>query len=215
VRAHTYNTCSQLGCALGVKIPKNRYESIDWADLWRRLYLHAAKLTGGVNTVIDCGVSAEDLVQDTMKKFLQSPNGLGWRENKGSLPVFLGAILENGFIDHIRREKKVVRPDPGADEPAQPTPDQPSLIEDLALQQFQNRLLTLIKGREDERELKDFILASSMTTSEGKVNKQLADLLGVDEGEVINRRKKLWRVADVKELYEEFRDGRKPNKSAN
>lgn len=196
-------------------IPKNRYESIDWADLWRRLFLHAVKLTGGLNTVIDCGVSADDLVAETMNKFLQSPNGLGWRESKGSLPVFLGAILENCFIDHVRREKKVARPEPNADDPAQLIQTQPKLIEDAALQEFQNRLLALAKGREDEQELQDFIVAASMTTSEGKVNQQLADLLGVDEAEVVNRRKRLWRIVGVTELYEEFRHGRKTNKSTN
>lgn len=198
---------------MGVATPRNRYESIDWADLWRRLFLHAAKLTGGVNTVIDCGVSADDLVAETMNKFLQSPNGLGWRESKGTLPVFLGAIMENCFIDHIRREKKVAKPDLDANDPAQLVQTQPKLVEDAALQEFQDRLLTLIKGREDEEELQDFIVAASLTTSKGKVNQQLADLLGVDEGEVVNRRKRLWRIVGVQELYEEFRHGRKTNKS--
>lgn len=199
---------------MGVTIPKNRYESIDWVDLWRRLYLHAAKLTGGMNTVIDCGVSAEDLVQDTVKKFWQSPNGLGWRESKGSLPVFLGAILTNSFIDHIRRDKKIVRPEPDANGPEQPTLNQPCPIDDLALKEFRDRLQTLIKGRKDEAELKDFILACSMINNEGKVNQQLADLMGVGEGEVINLRNRLWRAAGVKGAYEEFRDGRKTDKSA-
>ena len=79
---------------------------------------------------------------------------------------------------------------------------------------LRDRLLNLVKGRDDEPELRDFIHAGSMISEGGKVNQQLADLLGVDEGEVVNRRKKIWRVAGVKELYEGFRHGRKTDQSA-
>jgi DNA-directed RNA polymerase specialized sigma24 family protein len=197
-----------------VAISKNRYESVQWEDLWRRLYLHAVKLTRGMNTVIDCGVSADDLVAETLMKFWQSPNGLGWRENKGPLHAFLGKVLENGFIDHIRREKKVVRPEGELSGPTKRVDHQPYLTERLALEEFQNRLLALVKGRKDERELSEFILAASMTTNEGKVNQQLAELLKTNEEDVVNRRNRLLRVAGVKELREGFRDGREGNQSA-
>jgi DNA-directed RNA polymerase specialized sigma24 family protein len=197
-----------------VGIAKNRYESVQWGDLWRRLYLHAVKLTRGMNTVIDCGVSAEDLVEETLMKFWKSPNGLGWRENKGPLHIFLGKILENGFIDHIRREKKIVRPEPELSGAAKRIDPQPDLADDLALEEFQGRLLSLIKGRKDERELAEFVLAASMTTGEGKVNQQLAELLKTNEEDVVNRRNRLLRVAGVKELREEFRDGREGNQSS-
>ena len=150
-----------------------------------------------------------------MLKFLQSPNGLGWRESKGSLPVFLGRVLENCFIDHIRREKKIVRPDTSEDESTQPTANQPTLTDDLVLKEFQDRLLALVRGRKDEQELADFILAGSLTTSDGKVNQQMADLLGKDEKEVVSRRNRVLRIVGSKELREEFRDGRERNKSSN
>lgn len=195
-----------------VAIPKSRYESVDWADLWRRLYLHAVKLTRGINTVIDCGVSADDLVEETLMKFWQSPNGLGWRESRGPLHVFLGRILKNSFIDHIRREKRVVRPEPEVGAPTQQIG--PHLTEDLALKAFQSGLLRLVKGRNDEQELADFILAAPLTTSDGKVNQQLADLVKTDEEGVVSRRNRLLRVAGVKELREGFRDGREGNKGS-
>ena len=206
------NSSDHLLTKRRVTISNSRYGTTDWDDLWRRLYLHAAKLTSGINAVIDCGVSADDLVQETLEKFLRSPNGLGWRESKGSLPVFLGKVLQNSFIDHIRREGKIIRPDAEAGDASLPTAYKPALTDDLAFQALQNRLLALIKGRKDEQELADFILAASMTTSEGKLNQQFADLLSVDEGEVINRRNKLLRITGVKKLREEIRNGREGNK---
>jgi DNA-directed RNA polymerase specialized sigma24 family protein len=195
-------------------IAKNRYESVDWTDLWRRLYLHAVKLTRGINTVIDCGVSADDLVEDTLMKFWRSPNGLGWRENKGPLHVFLGRMLQNSFIDHIRRDKKIVRPEAQADAPSKQVGYDPQLTEVLALKIFQTELLKLVKGRKDEQELADFILAASLITSGGKPNQQLADILETDENDVISRRERVLRVAGVKELREGFRDGREGNKGS-
>jgi DNA-directed RNA polymerase specialized sigma24 family protein len=195
-------------------ITKNRYQGIDFEDLWRRLYAYAVTLVRGAGVVIDCGVSAEDLVQETLQAFAESPNGLGWRESKGELRVFLGVVLRNKFVDHIRREKKVARPDPDATQPCAARQSGVALDDGLALQELRDRLLILIKGRVDERELEEFILAASMTTSEGKVNQQLADLMQVDVSEVINRRRRLLRVAGVKELYEEFRNERKRNQSA-
>lgn len=198
----------------GAPIAKNRYQRIDWDGVWRKLYVYAVKLVRGADVVIDCGVSAEDLVSETLKAFFDSPNGLGWRGSKGELHVFLGVVLRNKFVDHIRREKKVVRPDPGATQLPPALESGVTLDEDLALQQLRDRLLILIKGRVDERELEEFILAASMTTSEGKVNQQLADLMRVEASEVVNRRRRLLRVPGVKELREEFQNERKRNQGS-
>jgi DNA-directed RNA polymerase specialized sigma24 family protein len=170
-------------------------------------------LIGGINVVVDCGVSADDLVSETIEELFQSANGLGWRESKGTLPVFLGAILKNKFIDHMRRDVKVVRPDPDAHESTGPRPTTQNPDNDIAHLELQDGLLRLIKGEVDEKELEELILAGSMITGGGKVNQQLAEILGVEVGEVINRRKRLWRVAGVRELHEEFRHARKAIKS--
>jgi DNA-directed RNA polymerase specialized sigma24 family protein len=161
-----------------------------------------------------CGLSAEDLATETLNKYLLSPNGLGWRESKGSLTAFLGTILRNKFIDHLRRQREVARTEDDSDESSPRTESARNLDDDIAARELTDRLLNLVKGRKDEPELRDFIYAGSMISEGGKVNQQLADLMGVDEGEVVNRRKKLWRVAGVKELYEEFRHGRKTDQSA-
>ena len=80
--------------------------------------------------------------------------------------------------------------------------DKPKLIGNLALERFRGRLLSLIKGRKDEAELAEFTLAASMTTNEGKINQQLAELMNTNEEDVVNRRNRLLRAAGVKELRE-------------
>lgn len=191
-------------------IPRNRYQSVDLDDLWRRLYLYATVLTGGANIVLHCGLSAEDLASEIFNKYLLSPNGLGWRENKGSLTAFLGTALRNRFIDYMRRQREVPRTeDASDDEGSHQTRSLGNLDDEIAAIELTDRLLSLVKGRKDEQELRDFIEMAAMISDSGKVNQQLASLLGVDEREIVNRRKKLWRVVGVKELYEEFRHERK------
>jgi DNA-directed RNA polymerase specialized sigma24 family protein len=165
-----------------------------------------------MNIVIDCGVSADDLASETLEKFLASPNGLGWKKSKGPLVVFLRSVLHNVFLDHLRREAKVVKPD-CAEVPLGGTSPSRATEEEVAVEILKQSLLKLIAGRDDEKELEEFILAASMTTAEGKVNQQLAELLRVEVREVINRRDRLLRVARVKELHEEHRNGRKTDKS--
>ena len=171
-------------------------------------------LTGGVNVVMHCGLSAEDLATETLNKYLLSPNGLGWRESKGSLVAFLGTILRNKFIDHLRRQKNIVRTEDHSGESLPRAEIVRNPDDDIAARELGDRLRELVKGRQDEQELLDFIEAGLMISEGGKVNQQLADLLEVSDGEVVNRRKKLWRVAGIKELFEDFRHGRKTDQSS-
>lgn len=186
----------------------NRYTSADWEDLWRRLALKAAILMSGLDVSRDCGVSALDLVAETLDAFWQSPNGLGWRENKGPLPVFLGTVLKNRFLNHLRRDKKILKTDGEVEEAIPQRTADPGPYEEMAGRELEARLIGLVKGRPDEEELTDFIVAGSMLKGAGKVNQQLAEIIGSTVGEVINRRKRLWRVAGVRALHEEYKNGR-------
>lgn len=194
---------------------RSRYDSVDWQDLWRRLRLYACVLIGGMNVVVDCGVSADDLVAETIEKFLNSPNGLGWRASKGSLPIYLGAVLKNLFLDHMRRDAKVRKPESDEDGVLPQIVTGQSPGEAAAVEDLRAKLLALVKGRDDEKELEELLLAGSMITGAGKVNQQLVDILNITVGEVINRRKRLWRVAGVGELYEEIKHGRQTKKVGN
>jgi DNA-directed RNA polymerase specialized sigma24 family protein len=188
-----------------VAIAPNRYQEIDWESLYKRLFLRAVALVGGADLVIDCGVSAEDLVNETLEEFFGSPDGLGWKARKGKIETFLGRVLYYKFIDHVRRDRKVA---PQVDAADSGTSDA-ALEEKAQMDELQRMLIQQIKGRKDEHELEEFILAARMTTSEGKVNQQLADLLATDTDEVINRRKKLLRITGVREIHEQRRQGRK------
>ena len=88
-------------------LPKttNRYESVRWDDLWRRLYLHAVKLTRGINTVNDCGVSAEDLVEETLMKFWKFPERLGVAREQAPARVPRRGLGESIHPTHPAREK--------------------------------------------------------------------------------------------------------------
>jgi DNA-directed RNA polymerase specialized sigma24 family protein len=193
----------------------SRFTSKDWEDLWRRLILEAALLMSGLEVSVDCGVSAQDLVEETLDAFLQSPNALGWKQSKGSLPVFLGAVLKHRFLDHLRRDKKIVKQEGEPQEPISRPKVVSDPCEEIAARELQARLIGLLKGREDEKELTEFILAASMIEGAGKVNQQLAEILSTTVGEVINRRKRLWRLAGVKPLHEEFKHGRQTAKVKN
>lgn len=160
-----------------------------------------------------CGLSAEDLATETFNKYLLSPNGLGWRESKGSLIAFLGTVLRNRFIDHLRHQKREAsRTDDDSDGiPVRTTI--PKIHEDIAAGELAERILDLAKGHKNEKELRDFVQASTKISENGKVNQQLAEQLKIPEEEVVNLRKMLLRVTGVKELYKEFRHGRKREQS--
>lgn len=193
-------------------IHRSRYYSVDWQDLWRRLRLYACVLTGGMNVVVDCGISADDLVAETMDKFLSSPNSLAWRPSKGSLPTFLGVVMKNIFLDHMRRDAKVMKPDSEGEQIDPVAAASARLYEEAVAEELQSKLVALVKGTKWERELEELILGGWTITGAGKVNQQLAEDLNITVGEVVNRRKRLWRVAGVRELREEYKNGRQKNK---
>ena len=83
------------------------YGDVDWERLLKQLHSNAVFLAGGASATFDCGVSAEDLVNETLGAFFADPNALGWKPKKGKLETFLGKVLKNKFIDHVRRDEHV------------------------------------------------------------------------------------------------------------
>jgi DNA-directed RNA polymerase specialized sigma24 family protein len=162
-----------------------------------------------------CGLSPEDLASEILNKYLLSPNALGWRKEKGSLATFLGAVLHNKLIDYLRCEKALLPADDDPDGVTHPASTAGELNERILATELTGKLLNLIKGHKHEQRLCDFIHASQKITVGGKANQQLAEIMRVDEGEVINCRKMLLRVAGVKELYEDVGHGRKRDQGSN
>src|SRR5579862_3852391 len=92
-------------------------EQINWERLYKVLRLTAKWATSGAPPSFDCGVSAEDIVGQTLTEFWCSPKKLGWKppksghfspvETQKSLEVFLIVVVKRRAIDHLRREKHV------------------------------------------------------------------------------------------------------------
>jgi RNA polymerase sigma factor (sigma-70 family) len=79
------------------------WEAIDWkkisATIVRRL-----KFVVATHGTFDCGVSVEDVWQETCTEFFDS--SYGFDPNKGSLEAFLGSIARRKMIDHLRRDRR-------------------------------------------------------------------------------------------------------------
>jgi DNA-directed RNA polymerase specialized sigma24 family protein len=171
----------------------------DLEQLYKKLTIWAVVKTNGDGQTFDCGVSADDLVQETLTAYFESDNQLGWKKNKGNLCAYLCRVLENRYIDHVRRDKKVGR-ECDVEEAAEKQhpinnnhPDDQIHYDELC-----EKIRESIRGHRDEKELEEFLLATSMINNEGKVNMQLAELLGTDTDDVLNRRKKLLRLLSKK-----------------
>lgn len=177
-----------------------------YKKLYKSLYVHAVGLVGGVGLVIDVGIGPKDLVSETFEEFFSSPTRLGWHPDKGPLQPFLKQVLRNNFLDHKRRDGKVLVPMKSELLSTSPSnAADPEAQGEAALMAAQLR--ELIKGRKDENELADFITASEVLGEDcrlSKINQQMADLLGVSAREVVNRRKRL--MSATKEWYEKRKE---------
>lgn len=178
--------------------PRNP-EPVNWPVLLDRLYKAAVCLVGSEDRTIDCGVSsAEDLVSEVLEQFVASPNGCGWDGTEVGLTKLLCRMVQRRFIDHIRRDGKVL-----AD---CETPLAAAICQELgpeehvAGERLRDRLFAAVKGHKNEEDLRDFIQAAMLITSGSMVDKQMADLLGVTQGEVRNRRRMLLRIGGIKQL---------------
>ncbi|MGA9768373.1 MAG: sigma factor [Blastocatellia bacterium] len=162
-------------------------------------------LTEGQPAVFDCGISAEDLVTETLEQFFESPNRLNWKPSKSKLGTFLCMILERRFIDHLRRQKFVAG---SLDEEethrafAEQPSGAPNPYQQMEYKDFADLMRAEVKGHQ---ELKDLITASEMIHDETKVNEQLAEIMGIPKAKVMNLKKQLVRNRGIKDLYEQRR----------
>lgn len=161
-------------------------------------------LVGGAALVFDCGLSAEDLVAETLDAFFSSEKGLGWNPDKGSLATFLCGVLEKKFIDHRRRDRHVAGSvdDENFKHPGKLGDQGSDPHEELSYSEFADQMRSKVRDRKD---LQDFITATQMTDGGHNVNQQLAEIMDTSVPEVVNRKKQLLRVHGIKKLYEERR----------
>jgi DNA-directed RNA polymerase specialized sigma24 family protein len=180
----------------------NRFQNIDFVRVYKVLSLRAMGIVrryGGSDT-FDGGLDYEDVLGEVFKEFLESPDGLGWKESKGRIEAFLGTILHNKIVDHLRRQKHHGGPleddNPAAAPRSENGPQSGSPAH--AKRDFTERLYMLVG---DDEPLRDLIAAAEMTSGGPNVNQELGDILGKTPHQVSKLKDRLLKKEGVRELY--------------
>jgi len=174
-----------------------RFAGLDWERLWKVLWLTAVRVTRGSYRTFDCGVSAEDLVEETLLAFWNSPDGLGWKRAKGPLEAFLAGVLQKKAIDHFRRQKFVAGSTSDGESPYANLPTSESLDRDVQTTSLWSALERLVVGH---RELEDLIAAAQMRPGGSNVNQEIGELMSKTPAQVSKLKIKLLALPGVKEL---------------
>jgi len=178
----------------------NRFQNIDWTRLYKALLVQAAGILRhyrGPET-FDGGQGCEDVVAEVLKDFYRSPNGLGWKEGKGKLETYLGAVVHNKLVDRLRRQKHVggSLDDPDFSPPAQTS--RGATAPERAKTNIKEALYTLVKG---DAELEDLITAAELVEGGPNVNQELGQILNKTPRQVSKLKERLLAINGVKELY--------------
>jgi len=176
----------------------SRFDQVDWGRLDKVLRVAADFAVRGAPQCFDCGVSAEDLVNEVIEAFFADPNALGWRPSKGNLENFLVGVLQNKAKDHLRRERFVAGSLDDQDRKLPEPAARANFAEELAFRQVQERLYALVG---DDRELRDLIAATGLTSGRYNVNQELGEILGKTPREIVNLKRRLLNVPGVRELF--------------
>lgn len=180
----------------------NRFQNIDFVRVYKVLSLRGMGIVrqyGGPDT-FDGGFDYEDVVGEVFKEFLESPDGLGWKESKGRIEAYLGKILHNKIVDHLRRQKH--HGGPLEDDNLTASPGSKSGPQSAAPADAKGdcteRLYMLVG---DDAPLRDLIAAAEMTSGGPNVNQELGDILGKTPHQVSKLKDRLLRKEGVRELY--------------
>lgn len=150
---------------------------------------------GGFDT-FDVGFDHEDCAGEVFAEFFASPDGLGWRESKGAIEAFLGRILHNKIVDHLRRQKHLggsIEDDnqAGTNAGRRAAPER-------AKSDFTRKLYELVG---DDAALRDLIAAAEMTSGDHNVNQELGGIMGKTPHQVSKLKDRLLKKEGVRELY--------------
>jgi DNA-directed RNA polymerase specialized sigma24 family protein len=180
----------------------NRFQNVDFVRVSKVLTLRAMAIVrqyGGPDA-FDGGFDYEDVLGEVWEKFFDSPDGLGWKESQGRIEAFLGKILHNKIVDHLRRQKHVGGPLDDGNAAAAPGSKASSTghAPEHATVDFTAKLYTLVG---DDAPLKDLIAAAEMTTGSHNVNQELGDILEKTPHQVSKLKDRLLNKEGVRELY--------------
>jgi hypothetical protein len=144
------------------------------------------------------GQDCEDVVAEVLKDFYGSPNGLGWKQNKGKLETYLCTVVHNKLVERLRRQKHVggSLDDPDLSPPALDGPG--TTAPESAKSNTKDALYSLVKG---DVELQDLIAAAELVEGGPNVNKELGEILNKTPRQVSKLKERLLAIDGVKELY--------------
>jgi DNA-directed RNA polymerase specialized sigma24 family protein len=158
-------------------------DEIDWGAVYRRLKVFAFRIAREMPGVFD-GISADDLVGETIADFLADPDALGWNPTtEDNLTRFLCGVLKNKFMTHKRRSRNR---EGVADNRPVPVPVADPPTKDMMTE----RIKAAAKGK---RDLEELVEASQDIDDGGDINQQLSERLNTTAQDVINRRRRLRR----------------------
>lgn len=179
-----------------------KFDQVNWESEQKRLIVAAISDARSYPETFDMGLSVEDVVGEVWLEFFRSPNGLGWNPKKGSLSAFLRRRLKRRLVDHIRRDKKVAGSLDDTDTSGKfriPHQDPPgsSGLEDA---EFREHFLSLVG---DATDLRDLVTATEFVDRGANVNQQLSEFLGKPVSEIVNLKRRLLKIPEVRAYYEQ------------
>ena len=179
----------------------NRFQHVDFVRVYKVLLLRAMGIVRqyGAPETFDGGLDYEDMVGVIFQEFFTSPDGLGWKESKGSIEAYLGRALHNKIVDHLRRQKHLGRSLDDEDHANAPVlKNRSGEKPERAKSDFTAQVYGLVG---EDAALRDLIAAAEMTTGAHNVNQELGALLNKTPHQVAKLKERLLQQEGVKELY--------------
>lgn len=184
-----------------------RLDQVDWDRVYKVLWLAARTAVRNASETFDCGLSAEDLVGETFCAFFSSRKALGWKPGKDALALavetqnsierFLIGVLRHKAIDHMRRQKHVAG---SLDDPGMKAEDYRPSENSFTKADYAHRKDKLYALLHEDRELRDLVAATELTSGGHNVNQELSDVLGKTPREIVNLKRRLLNQPNVLEL---------------
>jgi DNA-directed RNA polymerase specialized sigma24 family protein len=181
----------------------NRFQNVDFDRIYKVLSLRAMGIVrhyGGPET-FDVGFDYKDVLHEVFKEFFDSPDGLGWKESKGRIDAYLGKILHNRIVDHLRRQKHVAGSLDDENRPTSSSDGKKGVYgrpPERAKVNTKSKLYELVG---DDAGLRDLIAAAELTSGCHNVNQELGETLDKTPHQVSKLKDRLLKKEGVKELY--------------
>ena len=179
-----------------------KFDRVDWESEYKQLIVAATSVARSFSETFDMGLSVEDVVGQVLGEFFGSRNQLGWNPKKGSLSAFLRPRVRLRLIDHIRRDKKVAGSLDDTDRAGKfPIPRlHPQGSSNHEYAEFREQLLEIVG---DDPDLRDLVACAELVDRGANVNQQLSEILEKPVSEIVNLKRRLLKIPEVRECYDQ------------